>query len=72
LTESHEAESAWAREVDAAADRTLYKRAESWYNGANIEGKPRMFMLYVDGFPAYCLRCTDVSRRGYEGFVLSS
>jgi hypothetical protein len=31
-----------------------------------------MFMLYVDGFPAYCLRCTDVSRRGYEGFVLSS
>jgi cation diffusion facilitator CzcD-associated flavoprotein CzcO len=67
-----EAESAWAREVDAAADRTLYKRAESWYNGANIEGKPRMFMLYVDGFPAYCLRCTEVSRRGYEGFVLSS
>ena len=43
----------------------------SWYLGANIPGKPRMFMPLASGFPHYAERCAEVARRGYEGFVLA-
>ncbi len=43
----------------------------SWYNGANIEGKPRVFLPYVGGLPQYMERCNEVAAQGYEGFVLS-
>jgi hypothetical protein len=43
----------------------------SWYLGANIPGKPRMFMPLADGFPRYADHCAAVARNGYEGFVLS-
>jgi cyclohexanone monooxygenase len=58
----------WAREVEAAADATLYKKADSWYLGANIPGKPRVFMVYVGGFDNYTRRCTEVVDNGYQGF----
>ena len=49
---------------------TLYPTAASWYMGANIPGKPRMFMPLADGFPRYADRCAQVARDGYAGFVL--
>ena len=62
-------EDSWGREVEAAANATLYKRADSWYLGANIPGKPRVFMVYVGGFDNYTRRCTEVVQQDHEGFV---
>jgi len=64
-------EDSWGREVEAAAEATLFKKADSWYLGANIPGKPRVFMVYIGGFDVYCGRCRDASAAGYEGFVLT-
>jgi cation diffusion facilitator CzcD-associated flavoprotein CzcO len=62
-------EESWAREVEAAADATLYKKADSWYLGANIPGKPRVFMVYIGGFDNYTRRCNEAVDNGYEGFA---
>ena len=43
----------------------------SWYLGANVPGKPRVFMPYIGGFPKYVQKCNDVAANGYEGFVLA-
>lgn len=69
---SEEAESRWVAFVNAAADRTVYPSCRSWYLGANIAGKPRVFMPLAAGFPAYAERCAAVASRGYEGFVVGS
>ena len=53
------------------ADSTLYPLANSWYVGANIPGKPRVFMPYVGGFAGYKQKCDAVAGNGYEGFVLT-
>jgi cyclohexanone monooxygenase len=66
---SVEAEDAWVAHVNAVADRTLYPTCNSWYLGANVPGKPRVFMPLV-GFPPYVEKCNEVAARGYEGFVL--
>ncbi|MCW5744579.1 MAG: NAD(P)/FAD-dependent oxidoreductase [Alphaproteobacteria bacterium] len=66
-----EAEAAWVQHVNAVADSTLYPLANSWYLGANIPGKPRVFMPYVGGFDAYKRRCDAVAANGYEGFEFS-
>ena len=57
--------------VKEVADATLYPLANSWYMGANIPGKPRVFMPYVGGVQSYTKKCQEVVARGYEGFVLS-
>jgi cyclohexanone monooxygenase len=62
----------WGHQVDQAADRTLYKKANSWYLGANIEGKKRVFMVYIGGFDAYTDICSDIAARGYDGFELTA
>ena len=67
---SEQAEAAWAEHVNAAARRTVFLSCNSWYLGANIQGKPRMFMPLAGGFPQYAERCAQVARNGYEGFVL--
>jgi cyclohexanone monooxygenase len=54
------------------ADRTLYPLANSWYMGANIPGKPRIFMPYVGGVPAYKKKCDEVAANGYQGFRLGA
>ena len=66
-----EAEATWVQHVNAVADSTLYPLANSWYLGANIPGKPRVFMPYVGGFDAYKRRCDAVAASGYEGFRLT-
>jgi len=65
---TREAEEAWVERVNAAADRTLYPRAASWYVGANVPGKPRVFMPFVGGAGAYRLICDEVAADGYRGF----
>ncbi|MDE2006563.1 MAG: NAD(P)/FAD-dependent oxidoreductase [Rhodospirillales bacterium] len=71
IAPSAAAEREWVRHVNEVADATLYPLANSWYLGANIPGKPRVFMPYVGGFDAYKRRCDAVAASGYEGFVLS-
>jgi cyclohexanone monooxygenase len=66
-----EAEADWVQHVNAVADSTLYPLANSWYLGANIPGKPRVFMPYVGGFDRYKRRCDAVAANGYEGFRLT-
>ena len=60
----------WVQHVNEVADTTLYPRAKSWYIGANIPGKPRVFMPYVGGVGNYRKKCDEVVANGYEGFVL--
>ena len=64
------AEAAWVAHVNAVAQRTVYLSCNSWYLGANIPGKPRMFMPLL-GFPAYADKCAEVAHNGYDGFVLA-
>ncbi len=67
-----DAEGAWVRHVNELADATLYPVANSWYVGANIPGKPRVFMPYVGGCGPYRRECDQVAAEGYRGFVLGS
>ncbi len=60
----------WVQHVNEVADSTLYPLANSWYMGANIPGKPRVFMPYVGGFAGYKQKCAAVAANGYEGFVM--
>ena len=66
---SVEAEEVWVDHVNEVAGGLLYPQCDSWYLGANIDGKARVFMPYP-GFPAYVARCDAVAANGYEGFVL--
>ena len=54
--------------VNEVASRTLMPRAASWYMGANIPGKPRVFMPYIGGFPIYVQKCNEGMTNGFEGF----
>ena len=63
-----DAEDAWVAHVNEVAHRTLYPRAASWYMGANVQGKPRVFMPYIGGVDAYRRRCEEVAAASYKGF----
>lgn len=68
---SAEAEDGWVAQVNAIAEMTLFNTANSWYLGANVPGKPRIFMPYAGGFGAYRETCDAVAAEDYRGFVLS-
>ncbi len=68
---TQQAEDDWMAHVDSLAQATLYPRANSWYVGANIPGKPRNFTIYVGGCGAYRRECDAVTAAGYRGFVLT-
>jgi cation diffusion facilitator CzcD-associated flavoprotein CzcO len=63
-----EAVERWVAHVNAVADRTIFPTCNSWYVGANIPGKPRVFMPLL-GFPAYVDKCEEVASLDYEGFT---
>jgi cation diffusion facilitator CzcD-associated flavoprotein CzcO len=65
------AQEAWVSHVNEVGHATLYPRAASWYMGANVPGKPRVFMPYIGGVGAYRQTCDGVAARGYEGFTLA-
>ncbi len=60
----------WVAELARRADASLFTKANSWYMGANVPGKPRGFMLFVGGFAAYNDICAEVADAGYKGFAL--
>ncbi|HTK65506.1 MAG TPA: NAD(P)/FAD-dependent oxidoreductase [Pseudonocardia sp.] len=66
-----DAESAWVDHVNEVADTTLLPQADSWYTGANVPGKPRVFMPYVGGCGLYRQKCDEVAADGYAGFSLT-
>ena len=66
-----DAETKWVEHVNEVADSTLYPLANSWYVGANVPGKPRVFMPYVAGVHTYKKRCDAIAANGYEGFTLT-
>jgi len=66
---SQEAEDEWVTHVNEVADSSLYPGCSSWYLGANVPGKPRVFMPYL-GFPPYVEKCEEVAANNYEGFEL--
>jgi cyclohexanone monooxygenase len=68
---SVEAQEAWMGHVGEMAAPTLRYTCSSWYLGANIAGKPRVFMPYIGGFPRYVAKCNEIAAAGYEGFVLA-
>jgi cyclohexanone monooxygenase len=67
-----DAQDAWVDHVNEVANMTLHVQASSWYLGANIPGKPRVFMPYIGGVGLYREKCDDVAAKGYEGFALKS
>jgi cyclohexanone monooxygenase len=67
---SRQAEDDWVAHVNEVALGTLYPQANSWYMGANIPGKPRIFMPYIGGVGTYRQICEDVAAKGYEGFAM--
>jgi cyclohexanone monooxygenase len=66
-----DAEDNWVAHVNEVASTTLYPRANSWYMGANIPGKPQIFMPYIGGVGVYRQICNDVAAKGYEGFAMT-
>ncbi|MBC3191756.1 NAD(P)/FAD-dependent oxidoreductase [Pseudonocardia sp. C8] len=66
------AEEEWVAHVNEVADSTLLPRANSWYVGANVPGKPRIFMPYLGGVGPYRQRCDEVAANGYDGFQMVS
>jgi cyclohexanone monooxygenase len=72
LEASAEAEAEWCEHVRAAVTPTMLPQANSWYMGANVPGKPRMFMPYAGGLNTYTEICNQVAAKGYEGFVISN
>jgi cyclohexanone monooxygenase len=67
-----DAEDKWVTHVNEVAHATLYPQANSWYMGANIPGKPQVFMPYIGGVGAYRRICDEVAAKGYEGFTMSA
>ena len=67
-----EAEEAWVAHVNAVAGGNLRSTCSSWYNGANVPGKSRVFMPYIGGFPVYVRKCEEVTANGYDGFEMTA
>ena len=67
-----EAEDAWVEHNNKVGDETLYPLADSWYVGANIPGKPRVFLPYIGGLDTYRRHCDRVAAAGYSGFEMGA
>jgi cyclohexanone monooxygenase len=70
ISPTRQAEDDWVEHVNAVAGGTLLMRANSWYLGANVPGKPRVFMPYAGGVGVYRKHCQAIADAGYEGFDL--
>jgi len=66
-----DAEEAWVAHVNEVGNLTLYPLAKSWYTGANVPGKPRIFMPYIGGVGVYRQKCDEIAGKGYAGFSVS-
>jgi cyclohexanone monooxygenase len=68
---TRQAQDAWVDHVNEIASYTLFPKANSWYMGANVPGKTRVFMPYAGGLDVYRVKCAEVAANDYEGFTLS-
>ena len=68
---TREAQAAWDHEVEQAASHSLFLKADSWYMGANVPGKPRAILPYMGGLANYAERCGQVASGGYTGFAFA-
>jgi cyclohexanone monooxygenase len=66
-----QAQQEWVAHVNEVAHRTLYPQANSWYMGANVPGKPQLFMPYVGGVGVYRQKCDEIAASGYPGFAFA-
>ena len=66
-----QAQDNWTEHGNELALNTLRYSCSSWYLGANVPGKPRVFMPYIGGMPSYREKCSSVAASGYEGFKLT-
>ena len=66
------AQEAWVRHVNETAGLSLRSTCQSWYLGSNIDGKPRVFLPYAGGIPAYVAKCDAVAANDYDGFRLTA
>ncbi|WP_225989451.1 flavin-containing monooxygenase [Rhodococcus erythropolis] len=64
-----DAQDNWVQEVNDIAAGTLYIKGKSWYLGANVPGKPQVFMPYAGGVGTYRKQCDLVAAKGYAGFL---
>ena len=67
-----QAEDDWVAHVNEVASKTLFTGTQSWYMGANIPGKPRVFLPYIGGLGTYTNICNEVVADGYRGFKLEA
>ena len=68
---TEDAELGWVKHVAEVGDLTLFPKAESWYVGANVPGKPRVLMPYVGGVGVYRQICDEIAADGYRGFTMT-
>jgi len=68
---TEEAQRVWVAQVNEIANATLFPQADSWYMGANVPGKPRVFIPYAGGVGTYRTLCAEIAEKGYEGFITS-
>ena len=64
-----DAQDQWVGHANAIAAGTVFLQANCWYVGANVPGKPRVFVPYAGGVVPYRQKCNEVVAKGYEGFM---
>lgn len=69
---TREAELEWSAHVAELGNASLFAQCNSWYVGANIPGKPRVFLAYAGGFPPYCDKCDEITAEGYREFNMTA
>jgi cation diffusion facilitator CzcD-associated flavoprotein CzcO len=69
---TRQAEDEWVAHNQELADATLFTQADTWYMGANIPGKPRVFMPNLDFVGPYRAKCDEIADNGYEGFTITN
>jgi cation diffusion facilitator CzcD-associated flavoprotein CzcO len=71
LEPTEASQEAWGEHVAEVGSKTLFTKANNWYLGANVPGKPRVFLPYVGGLMNYRAKCEEIVAKGYEGFTLT-
>src|ERR1044072_5871905 len=61
----------WVEHVNEVSKISLRSTCTTWYVGANIPGRPRVFMPYIGGFPVYVQKCNEVMTKGFEGLGMN-
>ena len=66
-----DAENEWMDHIEEVANQTIRYSCNSWYVGANVPGKKRVFMPYIGGYNVYREKCDEIASEGYSGFLIN-